>query len=1540
MNQLIDVVENVASVMHCAAQSHLEMSEETIIRLIVELTKRLESLIRELSTTNLKELASDFQQIFGEADSPALTQGHLDDPEFIKLWFQAKLMPLLPYPPKDLLSCLSTNNFSCPVYQTIVEALSNHTRYGYPNYDIYAHFIYPFLLHHNTSDPQCIFSANDSAEWLTENFGVFSTIPSVTDFYKLNPNFSGLEVLHLLSPKQRAEMLLLPLPTPPEKEVVIDEVFDFLLESPRERRLLEVLQNLIYLTYKVNPNCSIYIQIFERLYKAIPILPPDMEPDVWARIDDLIYVAPVDCVPKNLTCPVTQYNGNICSGVNSSALHSYLSTSMEVSCSFPLETYACAQLENFTANQLASLLKCNLPEYSRHSKALWKMLLTELSFILDPALEILANMSMVGPSASEVLDVIGEIRVSMLTDEELMDSSVIREWFSGHLSRFLPFASGRFLRCLSNRNLGCHSYQQILQEFVYHFDNMTYNQHFVVLRNFIYHFLSQSHSGPGCVTFSNSSAEWLMKNLGPFSRFFSIQQLLNLNPYFNPLEVLQLLTPQQSAELLVVILPTSLDKDAIINAILDHLTETPDKTGLQEFLIYLSIFHYQGNLSCSSYRALFTRLDLIMWTVSLHTASSITYAKMELSKYIPPGCIIYSGECIVTMTNETDICVGVNSTTLQLHIDSGKINGQVCDFAVEEFACASLSALKAEDLVAILACNHSSNSSVSRPVWKLLLSKASHILDEALDLLSNMTLDPRNPALSMVLDSIREIRLDTFSLNNPAVIQLWFKRRLRPLLPAVSPEFLSCLTTKRLTCSSYQHIVQILSHLQPHMKLARQISVYTHFIKVFLTRDNTTDSSCSSNVNNSREWLQKNLGGFSVLASFQDLQMLYSNFSAMETLPQLTVRQLAEVSSTPGQLNSPNQVMMLTRHIPDKYLSAFFDDFSPAIVGHESMFPSPVRSAMLQVVFDRANLSTHSVGDSVVSMWLQKRLRPLLVNLSPQHVALFFDMLVGRKCSIQQQGVGDLNSTISSLSEETQKEIHNHIIQSLKGQIPLHCYGDNNNHSFYTFLENSFLGFQFPNLTTFLSLMPHDRMHQLVNSMPPSDLGDFLRRHNVIDDDAELCVIYNNFIQTPMFLESESLPAVVRRPTLPCVWPMALSSSERSEVDAWFDRRLHSYLEFLTKNLISTSFTHNASCLAFQKFVSVLGEYDYTVADFMRQDVFNTVKAYLTSETEPRCYNPSDPELNSTAWFVEYIGPFMSFLTLEDLELLGSTQVIQVFTVNPLNIALVNDTDLPLNLTDYLTELIYLQDGNFNPLLLPLVMRCVAPGPAFSQLTTEESMIVLHNLTTLCADLDPQISAALAGNLGDKIDATAISALGNESTGLSTGQIKTIKPKDLFAALSILSSVMGWNGGQAKAIIRSLVSSGVLKINGTSSLLMLGSLVVGIPAKTFSNISGSQLITASKDPSFLGHITTAPEVVQQSFVAKIISVDSNSEVIIQNIPDEMASQIPRALLLGLLNNTNIITALNKKRWKRQQVELFFEVLATESATAVLGGPNK
>ncbi|XP_051242505.1 uncharacterized protein mslnb isoform X34 [Dicentrarchus labrax] len=1476
-----------------------------------------------------------------------LSVANFSDPAVIQLWFNHRLRPFLPAVSPDFLSCFTTKGLNCSTYQHILQILGSLQPHMtlHRQMSVYTDFIQVYLTSNNTK--ACVSASNGSADWLMKNLGPFSRLLTVRELIHLNPDFEPLEALRLLTPKQSAELLVVTLPAHPDKDVVINMIFDYLTESPNEMKFTEFLSHLVMFVQQGNLSCSSYKTLFNRLDLAMATVSPDVVSSIINSKLALSQHIPPGCVIYSGQCTVTMTNEtDICVGVNSTMLQLHLDSGrMNGSfCHFAVEEFACASLSSLKAMDLAAMLACDRSSNSSSSKPTWKLLLSKASRVLDEALDLLSNKTLdpKNPVLSMVLDAIREIRLDKLSVDSLNDPAFIQLWFNHRLRPFLPTVSPDFLSCLNTKGLNCSTYQHILQILGSLQPHMTLHRQMSVYTDFIQVYLT-SNNTKACVSASNGSADWLMKNLGPFSRLLTVRELIHLNPDFNPPEALRLLTPKQSAELLVVTLPAHPDKDIVINMIFDYLTESPNEMKFTEFLSDLVMFVQQGNLSCPSYKTLFNRLDLAMATVSPDVVSSIIYSKLALSQHIPPGCIIYSGQCTVTMTNETDICVGVNSTMLQLHLDSGRMNGSFCHFAVEEFACASLSSLKAMDLAAMLACDRTSNSSSSRPVWKLLLSKASRVLDETLDLLSNKTLDPKNPVLSMVLDAIREIRLDKLSvdsLNDPAFIQLWFNHRLRPFLPAVSSDFLSCLTTKGLNCSTYQHILQILGSLEPHMTLQRQMLVYTHFIQVFLTRNNTADVSCSLNINNSGEWLQKNLGGFLALASFQDLQTLYPKFSAMEALPQLTVRQLAEVSATPGQLTAPAQVTMVTKHIPNQHLPAFFDEYSPAILGHENMFLPAVRSAMLQVVFDRANLSDHSVGDSVVLLWLHNRLSPLLVNLSPSHVAPFFNILAGRNCSTKQQGVEGLNSTISSFSEVTQQEIYNHIIQTLRGPIPLQCYGDNYNQSFYSFLERSFMGFQFPNLTTFLSLMPVNRMHQLVNSMPPSALGDFLRRPDVVDNNAELCVIYDNYMQTPLFLETESLPAVVRRPTLPCVWPTALSSSKRSEVNAWFDRRLQNYLAFLTKSLISPNSTNTTSCLAFQKLVSVLGEYNYTDADFTLQDVFNTIKAYLTSvPTLPRCYNDKDPELNSTAWFAEYIGPFMPFLTLEEFQSLGSAQDIQVFTVNPLNIALLNHSALPPNLTNYYTELVYLQDSNFNPLFLPLLCRCVVPGPAFSQLTSEESIIVLHNLTTLCTDLDPQISAALAGNLGDGIDATAISALGNESIGMSTGQITMIKPQDLLFSLSTLSSVVGWNAGQAKTIVLSLMSSGLFQVNSALSLFQLGSLVVGIPSTTFNSISGSQLISASKDPSFLGHLMTAPQIVQQTFVTQIISMNSSSEMIIENVPDDLATEIPRVLLAGFSKTFSVINRLNKKKWKRQQAELFFDVIAVDTATETLGSPN-
>lgn len=56
--QLTDAVENVANVLHCAARTDLPMTEHTIMRLVHELTARLNSLVRELA----KAVSSSFKK--------------------------------------------------------------------------------------------------------------------------------------------------------------------------------------------------------------------------------------------------------------------------------------------------------------------------------------------------------------------------------------------------------------------------------------------------------------------------------------------------------------------------------------------------------------------------------------------------------------------------------------------------------------------------------------------------------------------------------------------------------------------------------------------------------------------------------------------------------------------------------------------------------------------------------------------------------------------------------------------------------------------------------------------------------------------------------------------------------------------------------------------------------------------------------------------------------------------------------------------------------------------------------------------------------------------------------------------------------------------------------------------------------------------------------------------------------------------------------------------------------------------------------------
>ncbi|KAJ8386178.1 hypothetical protein AAFF_G00176020 [Aldrovandia affinis] len=1538
-----NTVENLANVMSCVARSNL--TKENLKPLILKLSGTLNSLIVKYSKMNMSSMGSPLFNSSARPQMDSFTSGNFQDVDFIHLWFQAKLRPVLPSVSAEFLSCLSKRNFSCQSYQALVMALSNHMSSLDEKRQqlVYTHFIQRFLWQQQYEGSSCILYTNSSTDWVIKNFGGFSAFANLNTFLYLNSNFSALEALAVLTPLQTAQLLVMPHSGPPEKDVIINAVFDHLFESPKDRKLSQFLHDLVMLSKERPMICCSYQNISKRLHQFLASMPKDLEPALWAGINGLMHTLPIGCtmIPvddKATLCPFTQWNEvTFCAGVDSRELQHYLDTGMtRMICNFSITEYACSSLAPFTSESLAELLKCKLSGNMTYSREAWKLFITKASGVLDEALPILSNMSLSlnGPSVPHVLDMIREIRINKLSEEKLKDVGFIEHWFHGNLRPFLSSVSGQFLSCLSSNNLTCESYHHVVKEFSYQFPSMDEMRQHMVLRYFIQPFLTQNHTlDPACIHSTNGSVGWLRKNYGPYSALAPLQDLLLLNRNFSALEALALLSPQQAAQLLVLPHPGAPKKDVIINAVFDHFLESPKDRELGQFLHDLVMLAREEKISCESYKTIFTRLDQAATSGSNEFKSMSTAIRAYLTQMALQGCTTdeINPGCLYTPVNESGICAGFNSSALASYLSDGNTTKMLCNGSLRHYVCLrSLTHLTAEDVVTLLSCKLNGNTTYSKETWKLFFTKVSGVLDEALLMFSNMSHNLSNPSVTHVLDVLGEIFVygpSTSTLADVDLVNTLFQRKLLPFLPFASQTFLSCLGGQNFSCETYQAIVKIASHNYRAMDKRQRTLTYTYFIQFYLSQTNTSDPGCVSSSNSSAQWLQLNFGEFASFLKLQEIMRLNRNFSLMDALPHLTLEQLAEVSATPGQLKTPRDVNKLMAHVPDTQLGVFFDRFSPAIEGRS--FPVEVRSAMLQQVLDRGNLSDPLVNDTEVKVWLE-RLEPLLPNMAKNQVTPFFNIVRHRDCDTNHEAVELLNAVRPTLSNDTESAVNAAILLSLKEPTPLNCYS---NQSFYLFLQRSFLDFQFPKLSTFLSLIPQNRTAELINSMPPSELGSFLRRPMAVANDTELCTVFNHYNRTPEFLEQEKVPDHVRRQILPCVWPLALRSDSEIEVNKWFEVRLRDYLKFLNKDLLSSKETLSAMCLPFRRIVSELGNSsNYNNSDISEDDVYDTIKTYLKTDGTPKCYSTTDPQLNSTAWFVNYFGVFINYITLDDFRTFGSEEELQIFSVNPENIELFSLSGIPENVTSHYTELIFLQDPTFNATRLPPRFQCDVPGEAYSQLDEGQSLAVLNNLNQSCLNVDNQIYSALAGNI-QVINSVAITALGNEVTGLSSAQIAAASPQDIIQSLQLLGSAPGWTQGQTITIIR-VLSAGNFQFDSKDKLVQLGSIIGGVPSGTISKINPAVLQETAADPTFIANILSAPQIVQETYVSQIIKLDNAPQKLLENIPDEMATEIPRRLLsFSTSADSVVVQKINQKKWKSEQAVLFFDTVANGISNA-------
>ncbi|XP_076135694.1 uncharacterized protein LOC143118544 [Alosa pseudoharengus] len=554
----------------------------------------------------------------------------------------------------------------------------------------------------------------------------------------------------------------------------------------------------------------------ENLYMSLSYVPPELEHIIYTTVDQLRGNSPQGCIlPRPPSCPFTRVNETeICYRTNSSELQHLLDMG-QVPCQYSVSEYACSELSGLTAEHLTQLLMCKLSSNMTYSKGTWKLLLTKTSAVLDEALimfsHMASNMSLriMGPSVTDVLDVLGELRLESLSYMQWQDIDFISSLFGDSLRPFLPFASGDLLQCVSSKNLTCETYQYIVGELSHHFDDMTEEQAEDVLRSFILPFLSRNTSDSGC--FSNNSMEWLTDNYGRFSVLVPLESLFDRNQDFDPLEVLDLLSPKQMAELMVLPLPHAQGKDEVISRVLDHLLESPVERNLPEVLGLTIILATQHEAPCEFYQVIIPRLRGSLSSVPRELEPVVRRAVEQLDRLSPKDCFVpLPAECPTTPFNESRICDGANSTVLQSHLAAGLVP---CNFSLEQYACAELSGFTAHNLTNLLMCKLSSNMTYSRETWKLLLTKTSAVLDEALimfsHMASNMSLWVMGPSVTHVLDVLGELRLESLSdmqWEDIDFISSLFGDRLRPFLPFASGELLHCVSRKNLTCETYQYM--------------------------------------------------------------------------------------------------------------------------------------------------------------------------------------------------------------------------------------------------------------------------------------------------------------------------------------------------------------------------------------------------------------------------------------------------------------------------------------------------------------------------------------------------------------------------------------------------------------------------------------------------------------------------------------------------------------------------------------------------------------
>ncbi|XP_026121068.1 uncharacterized protein LOC113100659 isoform X1 [Carassius auratus] len=731
--------------------------------------------------------------------------------------------------------------------------------------------------------------------------------------------------------------------------------------------------------------------------------------------------------------------------------------------------------------QCISNSPASLPQEKRH------MLQTELGKIIASTLNVMVHLGL--SSIEDIADSFGALHT--LTAENAQNMEFVQSWIGVRLIPLLPYITTEFISNMGKINFSCLSYQTIVKTLSQQVNLINETSKTSIYTQFIKPLLSRQISDPACQSKIMGSAEWLEKNFGEFSFYATLKDLQTLNGNFSSLAALESLSPDQKAELLLDPSTGSLENVTVVKEVLSSILRAPDEKQLEKFfetfvevskeeniayitnadvrdailnltltalapkfplfqtsdyelwfqinlVVLLASFRpsvlvvIPANLTCDSYDAILKGLDNALVVLPSAVGAELKSSIDELRQSPPEGCTPPRpvGFCKETIVDEVKLCSGVNSGRPGSQPPS---SDQLCNFTISNYACSSdASSLSSDALVTLLTCKVPSMNS-SAETWKLFFQKVAGVLEVALSAYSNNNLSGHQ-AESSILDAIGEVKVNNFSaaqLTDVSFISDWFQGRLRPFLPAVSRDFLSCLSSKNFSCDTYQVVVQALSRQASLMEVGQQRVVFTEFVNPFLSRDDLPDPACLANTTSSADWLEKNFGNFSVYATLEDLQRLNENFSSFASLALLSPSQVAELTLSSGALNNTNQIVAVFDRLENGNAFKNVEEFLTTLTASPEIpdIAPAVRDVMMNRTFVIIELKFPEFVAHDWEVWFTEKLIPVLPSFTAE---MLLKVTAGINCTNYHVIVEGMGDVFYKMTFTRRQEITRVLVEHLK----------------------------------------------------------------------------------------------------------------------------------------------------------------------------------------------------------------------------------------------------------------------------------------------------------------------------------------------------------------------------------------------------------------------------------------------------------------------------------------------------------------------------